>query len=192
MLFFLHDHPPHLSTSRHSRGCRRLGRQRSRSRRPAPAPSSLARSPPRRLLPFRPPTPRPPAPSPSLPTAPPWPGRSATTTAPPSATAVSSPKEDKVISPAGAAAPCVTFPVWSPDSKTLAFTSTCTGETATDNKPVQLPPDLPLLLSPHTAETNSSPTSPASSTSSPGLPTASPSPSSSSKTPPATPALSRP
>ncbi|HEX4652077.1 MAG TPA: S9 family peptidase, partial [Granulicella sp.] len=53
-------------------------------------------------------------------------------------TAVATPSADKVIAPANAAAGCSnTSPVWSPDSKTLAYTSTCTGETATENHPVQ-------------------------------------------------------
>jgi dipeptidyl aminopeptidase/acylaminoacyl peptidase len=44
---------------------------------------------------------------------------------------------DKIVAPAGAASCSSTSPVWSPDSKSLAYTSTCTGETATEGKPVQ-------------------------------------------------------
>ncbi len=52
-------------------------------------------------------------------------------------TALAHPDTDKTVAPASTANCSNTSPVWSPDSKTLAFTSTCTGETATDNHPIQ-------------------------------------------------------
>jgi dipeptidyl aminopeptidase/acylaminoacyl peptidase len=52
-------------------------------------------------------------------------------------TALAHPDADKTITPAGTATCSNTSPVWSPDSKTLAYTSTCTGEPATEGHPTQ-------------------------------------------------------
>jgi dipeptidyl aminopeptidase/acylaminoacyl peptidase len=52
-------------------------------------------------------------------------------------TPVASPAEDKIIAPAATGSCSNTSPVWSPDSKTLAYSSTCTGEAATEGHPAQ-------------------------------------------------------